>query len=94
MESFAEALLAQKGLKVDGRKAEVETYAEKIVSHRNSIKQLEQEIEIFQNKIDSVDQDVEKSELMIEGTKTKFLSVYNIMVDTIKSDIESINKHL
>lgn len=93
-ESFATALLGQRDQKVAGRKAEVQQLEEKIKSHKQKIIELEREISLFQGRIDSVDQDVESASLKIEGTKTKFLSVYDVLNQSIKSDIATINKYL
>lgn len=93
-ESFAEALLKQKGIKVDGRKSEVQDLVKKIEEHKNKIKELEREIDIFQNRIDTVDQDVEAAQIKIDGTKEKFLQVFETMTSEIKKDIESIKLHL
>ncbi len=93
-ESFAEALLGQKNLKIDGRKGEVEGLTKKIELHKNKIKELEREIAIFQNRIDTVDQDVEASQLKIDSTKEKFLKAYDVITKEIKDDITSINQIL
>jgi len=93
-ESFAEALLSQKDLKIDGRKGEVEGLTQKIALHKNKIKELEREIEIFQNRIDTVDQDVETAQLKIDSTKEKFLKAYDVITKEIKDDITSINQIL
>ena len=93
-ESFASALLNQKKIKVDGKKAEVKGWIEKIESHKQRIKEMEREIEIFQEKVDNVDQNMEAAALKLEGTKEKFLSVYDLMAKTIKDDISTINKYL
>ena len=93
-ESFAEALLKQKEVKVDGRRSEVDDLHKKIEQHREKIKQLEREIDIFQNRIDTVDQDVDAANAKIKGTKERFLSVYEVITRSIKSDIELITKYL
>ncbi len=93
-ESFAEALLKQKEIKVDGRRSEVEKLHDKIASHKQKIKELEREIEIFQQRIDNVDQDVDDAKAKIEGTKRNFLSVYEVISKAIKSDIELITIYL
>lgn len=93
-ESFATALIARKKERVDGRKEEVAGYVKKIEEHKNKILELQREIEIFQSRIDNVDQDVEAETLKIEGTKDKFLDVYNLITAAIKKDIESINNYL
>lgn len=93
-ENFASALLNQRSIKIEGRKSEVQELEKKILSHKEKIKELEREIKIFQNRIDTVDQDVEEANLLLEGTKTKFLSVYNVITDSIKKDIESITQYL
>jgi len=93
-ESFATALIERKKVKVDGRKAEVADYHKKIEQHKVKIQELQREIEIFQRSIDNVDQDVEEATLKIEGTKDRFLSVYNVLSQAITADIETINKYL
>lgn len=93
-ENFATALLNQRSIKVDGRKSEVQEFEKRILTHKEKIKELEREITIFQNRIDTVDQDVEEANLLLEGTKTKFLSVYNVITNSIKKDIESITQYL
>ena len=93
-ESFATALITRKKEKVDGRKSEVTGLSRKIEEHKAKILELEREIEIFQSRIDNVDSDVEEATLKIEGTKEKFLSVYNVLAEAIKKDIESINNYL
>ena len=93
-ESFAAALIARKNEKIDGRKLEVSELGNKIESHKAKILELQREIEIFQGRIDSVDQDVEDATTKIEGTKQKFLGVYNVLADNISKDIESFNNYL
>jgi len=93
-ENFAEALINQRSIKVEGRKSEVQDLERKILSHKERIKELEREISIFQNRIDTVDQDVDEANSMLEGTKTKFLNVYEVITNSIKKDIESINSYL
>lgn len=93
-ESFAEALLGQKDLKIDGRKAEVDDLSKKIESHKAKIKELEREISIFQNRIDTVDQDVEAAHTKIESTKQKFLKAYDVISKEIQEDITSITQIL
>lgn len=93
-ESFATALLSRKKEKVDGRKSEVAGLSLKIEEHKSKILELQREIEIFQSRIDNVDQDVEDATVKIEGTKDKFLSVYNVLAEAIKKDIDSINNYL
>jgi len=93
-ESFAEALLKQKEIKVDGRKSEVQDLVKKIEDHKNKMKELEREIDIFQNRIDTVDQDVEAAQLKINDTKDKFIKVFDTMTSEIKEDINSIKQHL
>lgn len=93
-ESFAEALLKQKDIKVDGRKSEVQDLVKKIEAHKNKIKELEREIDIFQNRIDTVDQDVDAAQTKIDETKNKFIQVYEAMTSDIQKDIESIKQHL
>ena len=93
-ESFAEALLGQKDLKIDGRKGEVEGLSKKIELHKRKIKELEREIDIFQNRIDTVDQDVETAEIKIDSTKEKFFKAYDVITKEIKADITSINQIL
>jgi len=93
-ESFAEALLKQKSIKIEGRKSEVIELTEKIQQHRNKIKELEREIDIFQNRIDTVDQDVDAAQLKINATKENFLKAYEVMANEIKDDIDLINQFL
>lgn len=93
-ENFASALLNQRSIKVEGRKSEVHDLEKKILSHKEKIKELEREIGIFQNRIDTVDQDVEEANLLLEGTKTKFLNVYEVITSNIRKDIETINQYL
>lgn len=93
-ESFAEALLKQKSVKIEGRKSEVTELTEKIQQHRNKIKELEREIDIYQNRIDTVDQDVDAAKLKIETTKDKFLNAHDIMAKEIEEDIISIKQFL
>jgi len=93
-ENFAKALLNQRKIKIDGRKSEVQELEQKIKDNRLKIKELEREIDIFQNRIDTVDQDVELANTLLEGTKEKFLNVYNTISDVINSDIQSISKYL
>lgn len=93
-ESFAEALLKQKEIKVEGRKSEVQDFVKKIENHKDKIKQLEREIEIFQNRIDTVDQDVAAAQSKIDVTKEKFLKVYDVLTNEIKEDINSIKQFL
>jgi len=94
MENFAEALLNQRSIKVEGRRSEVQDLERKIQTHKDKIKELEREIIIFQNRIDSVDHDVENANSLLEGTKNKFLSVYNVITTNIKKDIASITQYL
>lgn len=93
-ESFAEALISRKKEKVDGRKAEVQQFQKKIESHKQKILELQREIEIFQERIDNVDLDVDSATKKIEGTKTRFLGVYNMLSQAINTDIQTINKYL
>jgi len=92
--AFATALLARKKEKIDGRKEEVVGLEKKIEDHKSKILELQREIEIFQGRIDSVDQDVEAATIKIEGTKDKFLSVYNSLAKAINDDIDSITNYL
>lgn len=93
-ENFAKALLNQREIKIDGRKSEVQDLEQKIKDNRLKIKELEREIEIIQNRIDTVDQDVDQANTVLEGTKEKFLSVYNSISEVINTDIQSISKYL
>lgn len=93
-ENFATALLGQQDQKVAGRKAEVQELEAKIKSHKQKILELEREISLFQGRIDSVDGDVELASAKIEGTKKKFLSVYDVLNKSINTDITTITKYL
>ena len=93
-ESFAEAILDQKRHKIDGRKSQVADLLKKIEEHKIKIQELEREILIFQNKLDTVDQDVESAKTKIEDTKNKFFKVYDVIENDIKADIELITKYL
>ncbi len=93
-DSFADAISNQIDTKVEGRRREVIELERKIKEHKEKIKELEREIVIFQNRIDTVDQDVEKASNKIEQTKTKFLAVYNAILNSIKKDIELIQTYL
>ena len=93
-ESFATALLGQQSQKIEGRKAEVSKFEQKIESHKLKIMELQREIEIFTEKVNSVDQDVELASKKIEGTKAKFLSVYEVLAKEIAEDITTINTYL
>ncbi len=93
-ESFAESLLAQKKLKIEGKKEEVFNLSKKIEEHKLKIKELEREIAIFQSRIDNVDQDVESARQRIEKVKENFLNVYNVLDKDIKNDIDLINTYL
>ena len=93
-ENFAEALLSQKKHKIEGRRSEVDELQQKIEQHKYRIKELEREISIFQNRIDTVDQDVEAAKAKIEGTKNRFLNVYEVIDNDIKNDIQLISKYL
>jgi len=93
-ESFAAALIHRKKTKVDGKKSEVLNFQRKIEEHKAKILELQREIEIFQGRIDNVDSDVESATSQIEGTKDRFLGVYNKLAEAIKADIETINKYL
>ncbi|MBT8231165.1 MAG: hypothetical protein HKO66_02600 [Saprospiraceae bacterium] len=93
-ESFAESLLAQKKVKIDGRKDEVIELTRKIESHKLKIKELEREIAIFQSRIDNVDSDVEAARQKIESVKNNFLEVYDVIHKDISNDIDLINNYL
>jgi len=93
-ETFATALLNQRKVRIEGRRDEVSNFEKKIESHRLKIKELEREIEIFSEKVNSVDQDVEETNRKLEGTKQKFLSVYEVLSKEISEDINTINKYL
>jgi len=93
-ESFAESLLAQKKLKIEGRKEEVFNLTKKIEDHKLKIKELEREIAIFQSRIDNVDQDVDNAKQKIENVKVNFLNVYNVLNEDIDNDIDLINTYL
>ena len=93
-ESFAEALLSQKEIKVNGRKGEVDGLIKKIEQNKVKIKELEREMEILQNRIDTVDHDVEAAQVKIDSTKDKFLKAYDVITKEIKDDITSINQIL
>lgn len=93
-ESFAAALLSRKKTKIDGKKNQVADYQRKIEEHKAKILELQREIEIFQSRIDNVDNDVETATSQMEGTKDRFLGVYNTIEKSIKADIETINKYL
>jgi len=68
--------------------------AKKIEQNKIKIKELEREIQIFQQRIDNVDQDVEEARAKIQKTQDKFMKAFEAISTEIQTDIESIETHL
>lgn len=87
---FTEALQAQVGDKVDGKREEAKKLEATIEAHKQKIAQLEREIAAYQKKIDNVDAEIEKAKEKIEKTHQSFMAAYHFLIDQIGKDIEGI----
>jgi len=92
--SFANALKNQMEIKVNGKKQEAVLLKKKIEEYKNKIADMEREMQVFQNKIDKVDENMELGRQKIHDTKTRFENTYDVVFNSIKTDLDLIDQIL
>lgn len=91
---FADALKNQRSERISGRITGVSEMKEKLKLNLQKIEALQKENEIIQSKIDGADDLIQKEKDKIEEIKDKFVSAYSFLENTIKQDIEKIDKYI
>ena len=93
-EQFAIALKNKIAKNVDGKKVEAERLKKEIVSHKEKIAKLLNEIEMFENKIAQVDDVVAAAQQKIEATRSDFKSTFDAIYSQIEEDIINLGSLL
>jgi len=93
-EQFAIALKNKIAKNVDGKKVEAERLKKEIVSHKEKIAKLLNEIELFETKISQVDDVVADAQEKIEATRHDFKSTFDAIYSQIEEDIINIGSSL
>lgn len=91
---FAEAMGKQLDERVAQKKAEAENFIAKKQEYLNKIAKMQQEIELFEEKLQSVDNEISTAKEKIENTRKNFMETYDKFVETIDKDIALMNKYL
>lgn len=93
-EQFAIALKNKIAKNVDGKKVEAERLKKEIISHKEKIAKLLNEIELYETKIAQVDDVVASAQEKIEGTRSDFKSTFDAIYSQIEEDIINIGASL
>ena len=93
-EQFAIALKNKIAKNVDGKKVEAERLKKEIISHKEKIAKLLNEIELFEEKIGQVDDVVADAKEKIESTRNDFKSTFDAIYSQIEEDIINIGSSL
>jgi uncharacterized coiled-coil DUF342 family protein len=76
---------------VEGKKQEAEKLAKKIMDYKAKIAKMKEEMQLYQSRIDSVDEDISQARAKIEQTRDNFESTYNSLTQLIKKDLTKID---
>lgn len=91
---FDAALQKQLAHRVEGKRTEKETLAQKIEVYRNKIKDLETEITKLLDKLGKADSEIEAAQEKIDDTKEKFETTFQNFVKEIERDVDTLNSVL
>lgn len=91
---FDAALQKQMAQRVDGKRNEKETIANKIQAYHQKIKDIQTEMAKLQDKLDKADSEIEAAEQKIHETKDKFETTFQSFVREIERDLDTLNSVL
>lgn len=90
-DQFAVALKNKIAKNVDGKRVEAERLKKEIVSHKEKIAKLLNEIELFEDKIAHVDDVINDAKDKIESTRNDFRSTFDAIYSQIEEDLINID---
>lgn len=90
-DQFAVALKNKIAKNVDGKRVEAERLKKEIVSHKEKIAKLLNEIELFEDKIAQVDDVINDAKEKIETTRNDFRSTFDAIYSQIEEDLINID---
>lgn len=91
---FADAMQNQMNERVAKKKEEAGILQDKLKEYTIKIEQMKKEMEVFQKKIDNVDDEIAEAKEKINQTSNNFMNAYNQFVKTIDQDIDLMNEYL
>ncbi|MCB0685138.1 MAG: hypothetical protein KDC53_01400 [Saprospiraceae bacterium] len=91
---FDAALQKQMAQRVDGRRNEKQTIAQKLETYRQKIKDIESEMAKLQDRLDRTDSEIEAAKEKIQDTKDKFETTFQSFVQEIEKDLNTLNNVL
>ncbi len=93
-DQFAIALKNKIAKNVDGKRVEAEKLKKAIVSHKEKIAKLLQEIELYEGKIGQVDDVINAAKEKIESTRNDFKTTFDAIYSQIEEDLLNIDSAL
>lgn len=93
-EQFAEALSSQMDSRVAKKKENAQALQAKIKDYERKIAQMKKEMQVFLDKTENVDAEIQVAKEKIEATKQNFVDTYDNFVSIIDEDINLINSYL
>ena len=91
---FSEAFEAQKNKQVSDREAKSEHLEQSIKSKQEQILKLQEEIEVENKQLSSIESDISKALAKVESTKDGFYAAYNMVLQQIKDDLDKISSYI
>lgn len=91
---FDAALQKQMAQRVDGKRNEKSTLANKIEAYRQKIRDIESEIVKLEDRLDKADSEIAAAEEKIHDTKEKFETTFQSFVKEIEKDLDTLNSVL
>ncbi|MCB0666578.1 MAG: hypothetical protein KDC80_12170 [Saprospiraceae bacterium] len=88
---FDAALQKQMTQRVDGKRNEKSTLANKIQAYKQKIQDIEAEINKLQDRLDKADSEIAAAEEKIHETKDKFETTFQSFVKEIEKDLDTLN---
>lgn len=90
-DQFAIALKNKIAKNIDGKRVEAERLKKEIISHKEKIAKLLNEIELYEGKIGQVDDVVADAKEKIETTRNDFKTTFDAIYSQIEEDIINID---
>ena len=88
---FDAALQKQMAQRVEGKRSEKATLANKIQAYQQKIKDIETEMAKLKDKLEKADSEIEAAEQKIHETKDKFELTFQSFVKEIERDLDTLN---
>jgi len=93
-QKFEDAWEHQAKSKIDAKVASKKKLADSIAMKKKKITELEQQIEQAEEKLSTVDNDIESLRIKANKTRNDFITTWKFLSDQIKSDITKMSNYL